>query len=75
MNECMVKSWFEMDRYIVECKVVSSKLRYYNMFKTEFKEELYISLNILRKYKTSCARYRMTSHKLEDEIGRHHNVV
>ena len=68
LKDSFIQKWYQE-------KETNNKLRYYNMFKTEFKQELYISLNIPRKYITSCARYRMASHKLEVEIGRHHNVV
>ena len=68
LKDCFIQKWHQEKE---EC----SKLRYYNMFKDEFKPEMYVYLNIPRKYITACAQYRMSSHKLEVEIGRHHNVV
>ena len=38
-------------------------------------EELNLSLSIPRRLRSNVARYRTSSHCLEIEVGRHHNVA
>ena len=51
------------------------KLRLYSKFKLTREEELYLSLSIPRRLISNLARYRTSSHCLEIEVGRHHNVA
>ena len=53
----------------------NSKLRTYYLFKTEHYKEPY--LDFVKKkcqHRTALARFRTSSHKLEIEIGRYHNI-
>lgn len=46
-------------------------LRTYCQFKSEFKKERYLSININRRYLTAISRFRTSSHCLLIETGRH----
>ena len=50
------------------------KLRLYSKFKMT-REELYLSLSLPRRLSPNLAHYRTSSHCLEIEVGRHHNVA
>lgn len=67
VRDCSTQCWNESRSQV-------SKLRYYNMFKTNFNCELYIQMNIPRKFKVAIAKFRMSSHVLEIEVGRHKNI-
>ena len=47
------------------------KLRTYKLFKTNYCLEPYLSLNLPRKTYVNIARFRMSSHNLKIETGRH----
>ena len=52
----------------------SNKLRFYSLFKTEFKREPYLgNLNDFHLRKSIC-KFRCSDHKLEIEKGRHKNM-
>lgn len=73
----------EFKRRLLDCEIQdwssrvaeTSKLEYYNMYKTLYEPELYLHLNIPRKLKVGFAKLRMSSHKLEIEIGRQTDVL
>ena len=67
LKDCEVQRW-RTDKQNVQ------KLYYYNMFKTEFNTEKYIQLNLPRKYVSAIANFRMSSHQLAIETGRHANI-
>ena len=47
------------------------KLRSYKLFKTTYCLEPYLSLNLTKKTYSNIARFRLSSHKLKIESGRH----
>jgi hypothetical protein len=47
------------------------KLRTYKEFKTEMRIEPYLNLNLPKKLYCSIARFRLSSHNLNIELGRH----
>jgi exonuclease III len=49
------------------------KLRTYKLFKLDYRLEPYLSLNLSRKNCSKISRFRMSSHKLRIETGRHEN--
>jgi hypothetical protein len=51
-----------------------SKLTLYNMYKTEFRREIYLDLDIPRRLRRFLAKFRTSCHNLEIEIGRRHNI-
>ena len=51
------------------------KLRLYSKFIMTREEELYLSLSIPRRLRSNLAHYKTSSHCLEIEVGRHHNVA
>ena len=50
------------------------KLKYYCMYKENFELEQYLLLNLPRKVKRQLSKYRIASHNLEVERGRHFNL-
>ena len=47
------------------------KLRTYKLFKTSYRLEPYLNLNLSRKTYSNIARFRLSSHNLKIETGRH----
>lgn len=47
------------------------KLRTYKTFKTDIRIEPYLNLNISKSYYCNIARFRLSSHNLNIELGRH----
>ena len=52
----------------------SHRLTYYSMFKHEFKFENYLDYKVDKKLKICLTRFRLSSHDLEIEKGRHFNI-
>ena len=52
----------------------SSKLCLYKDFKINFVPELYLNVVDIRKYRRALSKLRCSNHKLEIEVGRHHNI-
>lgn len=50
------------------------KLRTYKLFKIQFGEEKYLSTIKNREWKACLSKFRMSSHKLQIETGRHCNI-
>ena len=50
-------------------------MRLYSKFKVPQEVELYFSLSIPRQLRSDLACYRTSSHSLEIEVCRHHNVA
>jgi exonuclease III len=50
---------------------VNPKLRTYKLFKTEVRIEPYLNFNLPRNIYKSIARFRLSSHNLHIELGRH----
>ena len=65
--DCEIQDW-------AGCKSQMPKLYYYNMYKTLYMPELYLYMNISTKLKASFAKFRMSNHNLEIEIGRQTKV-
>ena len=51
------------------------KLRTYKLFKTDYRLEPYLLLNLSRKMYNKIARFRVSSHNLRIETGRHENPI
>ena len=49
----------------------NSKLNWYSEFKTEFTHEPYLNVVKVRKYRRALASFRISSHRLQVEKGRH----
>jgi hypothetical protein len=47
------------------------KLRTYKLFKTDFHLEPYLNINLSKSLYQSIARFRLSSHNLHIELGRH----
>ena len=54
---------------------LNPKLRTYKDFKTDFRLEPYLTLNLNKKIYTKIARFRCSSHSLKIETGRHERPV
>jgi hypothetical protein len=67
VKDCELQSWSSEINEV-------SKLRTYCLFKDVRSCEMYLSMSIPRKLRVSLARFRTGSHRLEMEIGRHHNI-
>ena len=50
------------------------KLRTYQLFKSILEPEPYLLLYIPRKIRSSLAKFRLSNHTLEIEVGRHNNI-
>ena len=51
------------------------KLRTYKLFKSDFRLEPYLTLNLNKKIYTKIARFRCSSHSLKIETGRHERPI
>ena len=51
-----------------------SKLTMYRLFKLELCPEIYLSLTIPRRLRKAIAKFRISNHELEIELGRHTNI-
>ena len=51
------------------------KLRTYKLIKTDYRLEPYLLLNLSRNMYNKIARFRVSSHNLRIEIGRHENPI
>jgi len=51
------------------------KLRTYKLFKSDYRIEPYLILNLSKKCYRKIARFRVSSHNLRIEIGRHVNPI
>ena len=63
----------ELQYWANEMRTVQ-KLRSYCLFKEERIEEVYLTLDIPRRFKVCLARFRTGSHNFQIEIGRHNNI-
>jgi hypothetical protein len=53
----------------------SPKLRTYSLFKSQLQPELYLSEVCVSKFRTALCRFRVSSHKLQIELGRHDYIL
>ena len=67
IRDCELQMWNEGIHSV-------SKLKTYCKFKDNREEELYLSLPIPRRLRVALARFRISSHNLEVEIGRQSNI-
>lgn len=63
----------EMNRILNEIgdETKNPKLRTYKLFKNEYRIEPYLILNLPKAVQKAIARFRMSSHNLSIEVGRH----
>ena len=52
----------------------SKRLEYYSMYKHEFKQDIYLNKIQTNKFRIALSRFRLSSHDLAIEKGRHTNI-
>ena len=65
--DCDIQKWSEAVSSM-------SKLRTYSLYKSEPTVEPYLLLNIPRRIRSALAKFRIGSHTLAIEVGRHNNI-
>ena len=71
-NQCLKDC--ELQLWSIQVEEMS-KLNTYRMFKTSRDVETYLSLSIPRRLRVALARFRISNHNLEVELGRHYNMA
>ena len=67
IKDCKMQTWSAKIETV-------PKLKYHCMYMGNFELELYLLLNLPRKVKKQLSEYRIASHNLEVEKGRHFNL-
>jgi hypothetical protein len=74
VNEMRLKLYKKEQNRIINAihdSEVNPKLRTYKIFKTNYSFETYLNLNLPKKTYSNIARFRISSHNLKIEKGRH----
>ena len=67
LKEKFIKQW--------KFKIANTdKLRFYRLFKTEFRREFYLDLISNFQLRRCISKFRCSDHRLEIEVGRHRNI-
>ena len=74
VNKTILKLYTNEQKKIINAinnTEVNPKLRTYKLFKTDYRFEPYLNLNLPKKTYNNIARFRISSHNLKIEKGRH----